>query len=321
MAADIEAQLQLDQDSFAQGYFKNAVYRHWDPSQVEGLETDRERLIATAPEEEDFEGIRASVARFGAGEESVTEDLMPLALVTEDINDQMFLTSQLYEEAKHTQFFDRYWREVINPVAEELGYEITSPTDERYYNEDYNELFDRTEEAMERLLTEDTPENRVKAYCHYHLTIESILAQTGYYGFQSAFSETGSDDIVNQDLDDMAEEADIDADDDTQLPGLVNGIAKIRSDEGRHVGFGMQKVRGHVQDGTVDQEVVEQTLNELVALVAGSVADLGDTINSGPLVAYARDKFNRRLEIIANADAELPPVEELVEIEGAEAAD
>jgi len=316
MAADIEAQLQLDQDSFAQGYFKNAVYRHWDPGEVEGLETDKQRLIDASPPEGDFEGIRTSVARFGAGEESVTEDLMPLAYVTEDINDQMFLASQIYEEAKHTQFFDRYWREVINPVAEELGFEMTGPTDERYYNDDYDELFERTEDAMELLLEEDTPENRVKAYCHYHLTVESILAQTGYYGFQSAFSETGTDEIVNQDFEEMADESDVD--DSTQLPGLVNGIAKIRSDEGRHVGFGMQKVRGYVQDGTVDHEVVEGTLQELVPLVAGSVADLGDTVNSGPLVEYAREKFNRRLDIIANADAELPSVEELVDIEGAE---
>ena len=43
-------------------------------------------------------------------------------------------------------------------------------------------------------------------------------------------------------------------------------------------------------------------------------------VNSGPLVEYARDKFNRRLEIIADADAELPDVEELVDIEGAEAS-
>ena len=196
---------------------------------------------------------------------------------------------------------------------------MTAPTDGRYYNDDYDELFERTEVAMDRLLEDDTPENRVKAYCHYHLTIESILAQTGYYGFQSAFSETGSDEIINEDFEEMGEEAGVD--DSTQLPGLVNGIAKIRSDEGRHVGFGMQKVRGYVQDGTVDQDVVETTLNELVPLVAGSVADLGDTVNSGPLVSYAREKFNRRLEIIADADAELPPVEELVEVEGAEAAD
>jgi len=281
MAADIEAQLQLDQDSFAQGYFKNAVYRHWDPGAIEGLETDKQRLIETAPAEDEFEGIRTSVARFGAGEESVTEDLMPLAMVTEDIDDQMFLASQIYEEAKHTQFFDRYWREVINPVSEELGFEATGPTDERYYNDDYDELFDRTAEAMERLLAEDTPENRVKAYCHYHLAVESILAQTGYYGFQSAFSETGSDGIVNEDFEEMAEDtaAEEAMDDSTQLPGLVNGIAKIRSDEGRHVGFGMQKVRGYVQEGEVDHEVVENTLQELVPLVVGSVADLGDSVN------------------------------------------
>jgi ribonucleoside-diphosphate reductase beta chain len=293
--------MQLDQDALAQEYFTNAVYRHWDPGALEGLETDRERLLDSEPEEADFDEIRRSVARFGAGEESVTEDLMPLALVTDSIDDQMFLASQIYEEAKHTQFFDRYWREVIDPVARELGFERTAPTDDRYYNSQYDELFERTETAMERLLTDDTPKHRVEAYCHYHLTIESVLAQTGYYGIQSAFSETGSDDVTDEEF--------------TELPGLVNGITKIRSDEGRHVGFGMAKVREQVQKGPVDEAVVQSTLQELLPLVAGTVNDLDGQINPDELVAYATDKLTRRIEIIADAEAEIPPVDELVELE------
>ncbi len=301
MAVEHDTRLQLDPDSLAQEYFSNAVYRHWDPGAIEGLETDRERLADTELSEGEFEEIRQAIARFGAGEESVTEDLMPLALVSEDINDQMFLSSQIYEEAKHTKFFDRYWREVIDPVTAELGFERTSPTDERYYNDQYDELFERTEEAMHRLIKEDTPQNRVEAYCHYHLTIESVLAQTGYYGFQSAFSDTGSDEVTKGDY--------------PNLPGIVAGISKIRSDEGRHVGFGMQKVRGYVQDGTVEKAVVQETLQELLPFVAGTVSDMGVAINPDPLVEYASEKVARRIEIIANADAEIPPVEELVEIE------
>lgn len=300
MAVEPRKKMQLDPTSLPQEYFTNAVYRHWDPGAIEGLETDRERLIDNEPTEAEFEEIRQSIARFGAGEESVTEDLMPLALVSEDINDQMFLSSQIYEEAKHTQFFDRYWREVINPVAEELGYEITTPTDERYYNDQYDELFERTETAMHRLLDDDSPENRVIAYCHYHLTIESVLAQTGYYGFQSSFSQSGSDEILQGDL--------------IELPGLVGGISKIRSDEGRHVGFGMHKVRGYVQDGTVDESVVQETLQELLPFVAGTVSDMGEAIDPDPLVEYATEKLTRRIDVIANAEAEIPPVEELVEI-------
>jgi ribonucleoside-diphosphate reductase beta chain len=48
-----------------------------------------------------------TLALFGAGEEAVTQDLAPLTLTVKDVNDQLFVASQNYEEAKHTQFFDR----------------------------------------------------------------------------------------------------------------------------------------------------------------------------------------------------------------------
>ena len=41
---------------------------------------------------------------------------------------------------------------MIDPVAEARGFEVTRPTDPRYFPEEYVELFDRTESAMDRLL-------------------------------------------------------------------------------------------------------------------------------------------------------------------------
>ncbi|MFB6142939.1 MAG: ribonucleoside-diphosphate reductase [Halorientalis sp.] len=303
---DTSRDMRLDPDSFAQGYFKNAVYRHWDPYAIEGLESDLERMIDYAPPEAEFDELRTSIARFGAGEEAVTEDLMPLAMVLEDINDQMFISSQIYEEAKHTQFFDRYWREVINPAAEELGYEVTNPTDQRYFNDDYIALFDKTEAAMERLLEDDSPRARTEAYCHYQLTVESVLAQTGYYGLTSSFSDRGSDEVTEADY--------------PNADGLVEGIGKIRSDEGRHVGFGMQKVRDYVQSGAVDEGVVQDTLQDLMPNVAGVFSDLTEGINPAPLVAYSRDKLTRRIEIITDSSAEIPDVDELVKLDDSDPA-
>ncbi|MFD1587431.1 ribonucleoside-diphosphate reductase [Halorientalis brevis] len=307
---DTSREMRLDRDSFAQGYFENAVYRHWDPYAIEGLEEDKQKLMDEDDlTEAEYEELRQTLARFGAGEEAVTEDLMPLGLVLEDINDQMFVSSQIYEEAKHTQFFDRYWRDVINPVAEHHGFEVTNPTDQRYYPDGYIQLFDDTEAAMELLLEEDTPENRAKAYCHYHLTVESVLAQTGYYGITSAFSSKGSDEVAIREF--------------PHLEGLVEGISKIRSDEGRHVGFGMQKVRRYVQSGEVDEQVVQDTLQELMPHVANTVNDFEEAVNAVPLVTYARDKLTRRIDIITDEDAVIPDVDELVSLDtdGTAAAD
>jgi ribonucleoside-diphosphate reductase beta chain len=305
---DTSREMRLDRESFAQGYFENAVYRHWDPYgdiPQEDLEADRRKFIEDEPTEAEFDEFRTVLALFGAGEEAVTEDLMPLGLALDDINKQMFVSSQIYEEAKHTQFFDRYWREVVNPVAEELGFEVTKPTDQRYYSQDYIDLFDKNEAAMARLVDEDTPENRAIAYCHYHLVIESVLAQTGYFGLQSSFSDAGSDEVAMREF--------------PNLDGLVAGITKIRSDEGRHVGFGMNEVRHLVHEEGVDPETVQNTLQSLMPHVAGLLQEAtGVATNPVPLVEYSRDKLTRRVEILTERDAEVPPVDDLVKIEGAD---
>jgi ribonucleoside-diphosphate reductase beta chain len=295
----------LDPDSFAGGYFRNAVYRHWDPHEdipQELLDEDRQTLIERDQTEQEFDGLRRTLALFGAGEEAVTEDLAPLALVTNDVNKQMFLTSQLYEEAKHTQFFDRYWREVIDPVAKAHGFEVTTPTDQRYFNDDYVALFDKTEAAMGRLLEEDTPTNRARAYCHYHLVVESVLAQTGYYGLQANFSPSGPDFPAEGEP--------------IRLDGLIEGITRIRSDEGRHVGFGMHEVQRLIAEEGVDPDVVQDTLQSLMGHVAGAIDYEDGLVDSTPLVEYASEKLTRRVEIITDAKADLPPIEELVHVEG-----
>ena len=304
---DVERQMRLDRDSVGQGYFEHAVYNHWDPYQdipQADIEADRRKMIDDEDlTEDEFEEFMLVLALFGAGEEAVTEDLAPMMLALDDINDQMFISSQIYEEAKHTQFFDRYWRNVVLPVAEERGFEATYPTDQRFFNDAYIQLFEKNEAAMERLLTEDTPENRAKAYCHYHLVVESVLAQTGYYGLTSTFSPGGDDDIRQRDL--------------PHLEGLVQGVTYIRSDEGRHVGFGMQKVQNLIATEGVDPQVVQDTLQDLMPHVANTVSQFTEVTNPVPLVEYSRDKLTRRIEIITDADAEIPDVDTLVEIDDA----
>ncbi len=302
---DSDREMRIDPDSFAGGYFRNAVYRHWDPYEDipdELLERDRERLVARDQTEPEFDALRRTLALFGAGEEAVTEDLSPLAMALDDVDKQLFVTSQLYEEAKHTAFFDRYWREVVDPVAEECGFEVTRPTDERYFPDPYVELFDRTEDAMHALLSDDSPEALARAFCHYHLVVESVLAQTGYYGIQSSWSPTGAD------LPATGEPV--------HLEGLIEGITRIRSDEGRHVGFGMHEVQRLIAEEGVDPDIVQDTLGDLLPLVAGTVDNPDAEVNQTRLVEYASEKLQRRIEIITDSEADLPPVEELVRVEG-----
>lgn len=294
----------IDDDSFAHGYFDHAVYNHWDPNRdipQEDLEADREKLIDAELAEGEFEELRQAVAAFGGGEEAVTEDLMPLALVMEDINDEMFISTQIYEEAKHLEFWERYWTEVLDPVSDELGYEQTNPMDDRYYYESYENMFTTNERRMHRLLEEgeNTPENRAKAICTYHLVLESVLAQTGYYTLNYGFSPKG-DDITHNEM--------------PHLEGLEQGVEYIRSDEGRHVGWGMYKVRDLIREEDVDPAVVQQTLQDMMPDVAAQFSYYNEVWDPNPLVDYARDKLTGRVERMTNLETDIPPVEDLVKL-------
>ena len=309
MNIDESRHLQLDRESKGTRYYRNAVERHWDPGEID-LTTDRANL-ADYVEETDrgidvLNGLRRGVARFGAGEQAVTEDLAPLAIALDDIDDQMFVTTQMYEEAKHTDFFDRFWREVIHPVEEEFGLERSSPTDEDWFNDAYNELFERDEAAMHALLDDRSPQAFAEAYCHYHLTVEGILAQTGYYGMQQSYSKDSHPELP-------------------ALPGLYRGFTKIRQDEGRHVGFGMTKLKELVTEEGVDPQFLDDTVNELMPLVTGITADDEEQYleNLGPepteLREFATGKHVDRMTQITEASEEIPSVETLTELEGVDA--
>ncbi|MEE6210356.1 hypothetical protein U3A55_09325 [Salarchaeum sp. III] len=153
----------LDPTAQTYRYYRHAVENHWDPHDID-LEADADAVADL--DDATFTNLRGSLAAFGAGEESVTEDLAPLAVVLDDIGDELFVTTQLYEESKHADFFDQYWRTVVTPEEDRRGMTPTSPTDDRWFSAAYVELFERMADAMDQLLVEDTPETRASAYCH-----------------------------------------------------------------------------------------------------------------------------------------------------------
>ncbi|GAB3029861.1 ribonucleotide-diphosphate reductase subunit beta [Natronobiforma cellulositropha] len=289
-----EPRLRLDTERQSYRYYRNAVERHWDPAAID-LSSDRESITALSADS--FDSVRGTIALFGAGEETVTEELAPLSVVLEDFTDQLYVTTQLYDEAKHAEFFDRYWERVVVPEERRRGLDPTGLLEERWFPPAYLELLERTETAMARLLTDDTPENRARAYCHYHLTIEGVLAQTGYYSVDQELRRNGT----------------------AALPGLLEGFDHIRTDEGRHVGFGMWKLKRLLADG-VSPGVVEETTAPLVDLTVATVREsvVDETGYVGEkLATYAERKGEERLGQLFDEER-LPAVDELVRLERSE---
>lgn len=259
----------------AQRYFRHAIEHHWSPYEI-GLSRDREVLEAISRRA--FTQLRATVAMFGAGEQNVTEDLVPLAGTVETPESQRFIASHVYEEAKHAAFFDRYWNDVVRPVEESRGLDPTDPTAERWFTDPYETVFDRTAEAMDRLRTDDSPEARARAYCHYHLTVEGVFGQTGFHAVEETF---GPDT------------------DGPSLPGLVEGFGAVRQDEGRHVGFGMERLGNLLERSAVDKDLVTETVDSLADPVDTVAESMGWKRLPGPdgddLVSFVADQRAKRL--------------------------
>lgn len=296
-------------------YFQNSVDRFWNQNEI-SFEQDRENLIE-AYEGVDGEAIdrmsnvmKKLLGMFGAGEASVTEDIAPFAIAFDSVEKQMFISSHMYEEAKHAALFDRYWSEVINAAEEAHGREVTTPNDDRWFCDEYEELFDREHEATAALLENDTPENRVRAYCTYQLTAEGIIAQTGYWGITKNFRDHAGEEVqLNGSTVEIPE-----------LPGLVEGIEGIRSDEGRHVGFGMNEVKQHVENGDVDEEFVTETIEELLPLTLEIVNYAYEGLENpnafpvgpGDAARYTAEKHQERMEQILDDERDIPDIDELV---------
>ena len=84
--------------------------------------------------------MKWSMSAFFLGEERVTTELLPFAIATPDYSARAFLATQISDEAKHSVFFDRFYREVFGVDALTLAQNVEAqrPT----MNKDYIELFD-----------------------------------------------------------------------------------------------------------------------------------------------------------------------------------
>src|SRR3954464_8812895 len=98
------------------------LYELWErqqwQSQAIELEHDREDWARFSDEEKDE--ILWVLSSFFVGEERVTTQFSGLVMAYEDEQEEAFLTTQQVDEARHMQFFDRYYREVFGVDDERI---------------------------------------------------------------------------------------------------------------------------------------------------------------------------------------------------------
>jgi ribonucleoside-diphosphate reductase beta chain len=198
----------------------------WNPADID-LSEDARQWRGLRDDERAFVG--RVVALFSGGEEAVTRDLMPLALVVareRRLDDELFVTAWLWEEGKHADFFARYLAEIVGPAPE--GRRPGA------------RLFDvELSGAMNALLTDSSSTARARALSTYCLLVEGVLADTGQGALDEALEARGL------------------------LPGLRAGLVLVNRDESRHVAYGLHFLRRLIAAEPAMLGVVTDRVREL----------------------------------------------------------
>jgi ribonucleoside-diphosphate reductase beta chain len=247
----------------------------WNPSDID-FTKDKQDWAGFTDEEKDLCLLLLSM--FVAGEEAVTLDLLPLiqAIAEEGrIEEEMFLTTFLFEEAKHTDFFRRFMDEVA-----EAGVDLS-----RYHGNNYRQLFyESLPEALNALRSDPSPASQIRASVTYNMIVEGVLAETGYQAFFT-----------------MLERNDL-------LPGLRKGIALLKQDESRHIAYGVYLLSRLMAEHPNEWDNLQMQMNLLLPSAIGVIGDAFARYEVVPFglkeedfVNYAMSQFSKRYERLEKA--------------------
>ncbi|WP_420768817.1 R2-like ligand-binding oxidase [Parageobacillus thermoglucosidasius] len=219
-------------------YEKAKKQGKWNPADID---FSQDRIDFQSLSNEEKIAALPLVAGFSAGEEAVTLDILPMikAMARQGrLEDTMFLTTFLHDEAKHVEMFSR-WQQAVGVGDMDLSI---------FHNDSYKRIFyEALPESLERLNTDDSPEAVIRAATVYNMIVEGTLAESGYYAFRQIFKKAGL------------------------FPGILQGIDYLNMDEGRHLQFGIYTIQRLVAGNDANYKVFIDYMDELWEHVIGYV--------------------------------------------------
>jgi ribonucleoside-diphosphate reductase beta chain len=179
------------------------------------------------------------LSAFFVGEQRVTDELGPIVRACPREEQRVFLSTQIADEARHVQFFNRFYSEVgVVDGADGLAGRLAATSE--HLNPSFTELFDEMlRRRVDRLAAE--PEDTrmlVEAVTLYHMIIEGALALTGQHFIIDYNTRVGT------------------------LPAFVEGFSNVARDEHRHIAFGVRFLIDMLREEPGHREAVQRTLAE-----------------------------------------------------------
>ena len=230
----------IDFESIPMRLFQKSKKLAWDPFQID-LEQDRREWAEMVDLQRT--SVLSTTASFVGGEEAVTLDLLPLVMHCARegmLEEEIYLTSFLNEEAKHTEFFRRWLDEVSGERSDLM--ELNGPNWRRVFLEELPT-------SLEALVSDGSKMALARALTTYNIVVEGVLAETGYHYYRQVLEMQGI------------------------LGGMLEGIRLISRDESRHLRFGIYMLQRLIAEDDATWDVVRGRIEELRPYALGIQED------------------------------------------------
>ncbi len=260
------------------------LYELWERQQWLSQEIDFSRDVEdwTSLTDEERDWFVWGMSAFFIGEERVTTQFSGLVMAYEDEQEEAFLTTQQVDEARHMQFFDRFYREVVGMRDAAIQDRLAKVREN--LNDAFVKLFDEAlVGAGERLIADPTSvEAKVDFITAYHMVIEGTLALTGQWTITDYWEKTG------------------------KMPGFLEGFRNVARDEHRHVAYGTWYLKRACAQNAALADRMRATLVDLLPIASGVLVPPGMDPNDWELLGYTSEQVNkfaftaltRRLKVI-----------------------
>src|SRR5215217_2915069 len=272
--------------------------QNWKATELD-FSVDREQWVITPSEAQ--ESTIWSLGSFYVGEERVTADLAPFLHAAPTGEIELFLATQLVDEARHAAFFDRFGAEVMCLSADDFRGRMREV--EKLLLSPWREVFDDGLRDVSKRI-QAKPDDLglfVEGITTYHMVVEGFLAVTGQTLIRDYMLEH------------------------SMYPGFCEGFGLVERDEHRHVAFGVRFLRDAIREDARHRATVERVVLDLVPKAAYVFAppyvnDPSDYVSYGytsrQIYGFAYRTLKRRMKVLG---IEIPPPEELLPgpIEGA----
>ncbi len=274
------------------------LYYRWERQQwrVQDIDFSGDRVQWEGMSQNEQKMRLYGLSAFFQGEACVTDTLAPYVLAMPDEEMRIFLTTQLVDEARHTVFFARFFKEVLGVDKEKLEDALAVAREHMNAQLKYI-LIDSLVEVAERIRQE--PGNLahlVEGITLYHVVVEGTMALAGQRSILEAYRTNGL------------------------FPAFRGGFTAVARDESRHVVFGVKFLREMIQRDAAYARVVHDAVEKYAPTALEAIAPAPEQVQnilaagSDPWMTprYAEESLAKKLKVVGLSmklpTLPLPPV-------------